>query len=309
MKRIFLSCVAFSGLVSLSPTDTQAQLFNRGGHHRGHHHAGYCDTCEMPQADCACSQPVPVVTMQTRPVVTTQMRAQQVTTYRDVSETRMRSQQVVENIPVTTYKNVTVDEGGYQMVWVARPVTKQVAQTIVQQQVKTVAVPVQVTRRIPQTTTQMIPVQTVQHVTEQVAAPMMTMPIAYQTAAVAGCDLCGNQQAFGMSMLAPQFGYAAPQYQYAPMTATAIPTMPPITVASPQTAYATTPYLQPEAAQWQNIPARPVPAPVPGGYETVPARSVPAPRDEATVPARKTSMFNGVPSAAAVWQLRGTSTR
>ena len=137
-----------------------------------------------------------------RPVVSTHLQARQVTTYCDVNETQMRSQQVVENVPVTTCKNVTVDEGGYQMVWVSKPVTKQVAQTVMQQRVKTVAVPVQVTRRVPQVSTQMVPVQTVQYVNETVPLQM--------TAVATDCSTCGGRFA-AAPVFAPQFTAAPTQ--------------------------------------------------------------------------------------------------
>ena len=313
MNRILSSCVTLASLACLNLPAADAQLFRRPGFHHAHHahHAGCCDVCDMPEAQCSCSQPVPVVTTRTRPVVTTQLRAQQVTTYRDVTETQMRHQQVLENVPVTSYKNVTVDEGGYQMVWVSKPVNKQVAQTTVQQQMKTVAVPFQVTRRVPQLTTQMVPVQTVQHVTEQVVMPSMAMsipaPMTFSMAATPGCDSCGNTHAFGMPMFAPQLGYLPPTSQFAPYSSFATTQLPPVAINSPQTAFGPTPLSQPqpELPQWQTVPARTAP----DVYETVPARAVPRPTDETAPAPRKTSMFSGVPSAAAVWQLRSTSTR
>lgn len=50
----------------------------------------------------------------------------------------------LEQVPVTSYRNVTVDRGSYQMVWVPKPVSQQVAQTTMQSRVsyRTVAVPV-----------------------------------------------------------------------------------------------------------------------------------------------------------------------
>ena len=212
----------------------------------------------------------------------------------------MQQKQVVENVPVTTTKNVTVDEGGFQMVWVPKPVTKQVAETTLQQQVKTVSVPVQVTRRVPQMATQMVPVQSVQYVTEHV--PVQAMAIARPA-----CSTCGNSQAFGMPLFAPQIGYA-PAYQAVPYATAVIPQTPVSTVPTQQTASITAPAYQPTPAQQETVPARSTPEP----YETVPPRGgVPMPKDEATspAPARKTSMFNGVPSAASVWQSRNSVTR
>ena len=286
MNRTLLNCLALAGLASMIPGNVDAQ----------------CRKCAQkaivaPVVPMAVA-PANCTISQTRPVVTTQLRPQAVTTFRDVTETQLQQKQVVENVPVTTTKNVTVDEGGYQMVWVPKPVTRQVAETTVQQQVKTVSIPVQVTRRVPQMATQMVPVQSVQYVTEHV--PVQSMAIARPA-----CTTCGNGLAFGTPLFAAQLGYA-PTYQAVPYATAVIPQIP----ASPsqQTASITAPAYQPTPTQQETVPARSTPEP----YETVPARgAVPMPKDEATspAPARKTSMFNGVPSAAAVWQSRNSVTR
>ena len=291
MNRTLLNCMALAGLVSIMPANVDAQ----------------CRKCASQQAMLPpvvpmAAAPANCTISQTRPVVTTQLRPQSVTTFRDVTETQMQQKQVVENVPVTTTKNVTVDEGGFQMVWVPKPVTKQVAETTLQQQVKTVSVPVQVTRRVPQMATQMVPVQSVQYVTEHV--PVQAMAIARPA-----CSTCGNSQAFGMPLFAPQIGYA-PAYQAVPYATAVIPQTPVSTIPAQQTASISVPAYQPTApVQQETVPARSTPEP----YETVPPRGgVPIPKDEAAstpAPARKTSMFNGVPSAAAVWQSRSTVTR
>ena len=276
MNRTLLNCLAIAGLGGLIPSGVSAQ------------YAGYPVNCTISQ---------------TRPVVTTQLRPQAVTTFRDVTETQVQQQQIVENVPVTTCKNVTVDEGGYQMVWVPKPVTKQVAETTVRQQVKTVAVPVQVTRRVPQTVTQMVPVQSVQFVSEEV-------PVQAMAVAAPGCNTCNSRRAFGPARMAPQLGYFPPVYQtvpygtavVSPYTTATISTVPVVVAPLPQTAY------NPAAV----YPTATNPDPAHSSndsYETVPARSVPVPKEEAAVPARKTSMFSGVPSAATVWQTRNTVTR
>ena len=105
MNRTLLSCVTLAGLASMFPTDAVAQY------------------CQSPS-------PINCTLSQTRPVVTTQLRPQQVTTFCDVTETQVQHKQVVENVPVTTCKNVTVDEGGYQMVWVPKPVTRQISSIV-----------------------------------------------------------------------------------------------------------------------------------------------------------------------------------
>lgn len=296
MTRVLWGCFLCAGIGGLIPETSQAQLFRRPFHK-------CCETCEMPHAQCSCTQ--------TQPVVQTQLRAQQVTTFRDVTETHVRNETVVENVPSTTYRNVTVDEGNYQMVWVPKPVTKQVAQTVVQQQVKTRAVPYQVTRRVPQISTQLVPVQTVQHITETVpfSMPMTAMampaPIAMPIAA-ASCNSCGHSSmAMGLPYLSSQIGYAPSFVPAAPMTAS-IPTMPAITVPLPQTALAPTP-IAPESSveQWQTIPARGSSESRSRSYESPSSRAVPAPMDEAShSPPRRTSMFVPAPSAATVWNSR-----
>lgn len=301
MTRVIWGCLLCAGIGGLIPETSQAQLFRRPFHE-------CCETCEMPHARCSCTQSQPVV--QTRPVVQTQLRAQQVTTYRDVTETHIRNESIVENIPSTTYRNVTVDEGNYQMVWVPKPVTKQVAQTVVQQQVKTRAVPYQVTRRVPQISTQLIPVQTVQHITETVpfSMPMTAMsmpaPIAMPVAA-ASCNSCGHSStAMGLPYLSSQIGYAPSFVQLAPTTAS-IPTMPAITVPLPQTALAPTPITaEPSTEQWQTIPARGTSESRSRSYESPSSRAVPIPMDEASQIPRRTSMFVPAPSAATVWNSR-----
>ncbi len=266
MNHTLFSSVVMASLVTTLPSLAEAQVCG-------------------PAMNCTITRP--------RPVVSTQMRPQQVTTFCDVTETQVSQRQVIENIPVTTCKNVTVDEGGYQTVWVPKPVTRQVAQTTVRQQVKTVSVPVQVTKRIPQISTQMVPVQTVQYINE-------TVPVQ-ATAMASTCNTCGGgSPMIGSQIFAPQIGYGMQQYQPAPYSQAMVPTMPAITVPSTYQSAAVT------------IPSsRPTPvAPVPNAYEeTVPARNVPAPRDEAIAPARKTSMFTGVPSAASVWQRQSTYQR
>lgn len=134
---------------------------------------GCCETCHQAPAACSCGA--------TQPVVQTQLVPRQVVTYRDVAETTFRDECYTEQVPVTTTRQVTVDEGGYQMVWVAKPVTRQVSQTTMVTQSRTRRVPMQVMRRVPQVTTQMVPVQTVSHVPVaappmMAAAPMMSAP-------------------------------------------------------------------------------------------------------------------------------------
>jgi hypothetical protein len=306
MRQFVSAWLLLWGVFAVVPESADAQIFRRPKR-------GCCETCEMPHANCTCTQ--------TRPVVQTQLRAQQVTTYRDVTETHVRNETVVQNVPVTTYKQVTVDEGAYQMVWVPKPVTKQVAETVIQQQAQTRAVPYQVTRRVPQLTTQLVPVQTVQHITETV--PMTAWappPVSFQAAS--SCNSCNApfSTAFAPQFTASQFvapQFAAPQQfgtaiapsaQSAPITA-AIPTMPAIPVPMPQTALGPLPPPENSPEQWQTIPSRPAPGAA-RTYESPSSRNVPIPMDEARVTSPRAGRFVPAPSAATVWNSRqGTSMR
>lgn len=110
-----------------------------------------CVTCTQPVSACTCAPPV----QQTRLV------PQQQVSYRDVLETQYRAEHIAQQVPVTRMRNVTVDEGNYQMVWVPRVVNKQVSETVIEQRVGTRIVPYQVTKRIPQVTTTLVPQHTV----------------------------------------------------------------------------------------------------------------------------------------------------
>ena len=236
--------------------------------------------------DFSSSGPINCVITRPRPVYTTHLCPQKVTTFCDVTETQVCHRQVVENVPITTCKDVTVDEGGYQMVWVSKPVTRQVAQTVVQQQVKTVAVPYQVRRRIPQTSTQMVPVQSVQYVNETV--PIQMTPFA------GSCSTCGGNQSMGLPLLAPQYGASTQPYRPmpnpAPYSSQTIPTMPAIDLP-----------FYPNSGN--SMPRTEDGIRVPGSVEeTVRARGVPAPQEDEIPLPKKTSKFSGAPSAASVWK-------
>jgi len=307
MKQFLWAWMLLSGVFAVMPAPADAQLFGC---------RGCCNRCQRPHATCSCAAAQPVMQTQLRPVVQTQLRAQHVTTFCDVTETHVRNETVVQNVPVTTYNQVTVDEGGYQMVWVPKPVTKQVAQTVIQQQAQTRAVPYQVTHKVPQVTTQMVPVQTVQHVAE--AVPMMTMaapPVRFQAAA-SSCNTCNSRNSqFSTAFAPPQ--YFAPQYgaamiqpmPYAPtMTTATIPTMPTISVPLPQTALAPLPAPENSTEQWQTIPSRPS-SPIPAPYDSPSSRSVPIPMEEARSISPRSGKFVPAPTAATVWSSRQNSFR
>ena len=291
MRQFLWAWMLLSGAVAVLPGPAEAQLFRR---------RGCCEKCEQPPAACTCTQ--------TRPVVQTQLRAQQVTTFRDVVETHMRNETVVQNVPVTTYKQVTVDEGGYQMVWVPKPMTKQVAQTVIQQQAQSRAVPYQVTRRIPQVSTQLIPVQTVQHITETVPMTAWAPPQVTFQAAASSCNTCDSplSTAFAPQYFPPPMTTAiAPQPQYSP-AAPAIATLPAISVPLPQSARAP----ESQSDQWQVIPFRSnAPTASPNQSYDSPSRSVPMPMEEARNHSPRSGKFVPAPTAATVWNSRQSALR
>lgn len=110
----------------------------------------------------------PVFQTQLQPMVQTMLQPQQVISYQTVPQIQYQRQTYVENVPVVSYQNVTVDEGGYQMVWVPRPVQKQVAQTVLQPQVRYRDVAVQVNQQVAQVHTQLVPQQTLSYVPQTV---------------------------------------------------------------------------------------------------------------------------------------------
>ena len=158
-----------SGLVPVGLMSTQlsAGIFSSG-----------CRSCQRPVSTCNCTAQ--------RPVVETQMIPQQVTTYRNEVVTQYRQEAVTQNVPVTTYRDMVVDEGSYQTVYVPKQVTKRIPQIGYQQQVAYRSVPYQVIRQVPQVVTQMVPQQVTRY-----------QPYSYQTIQAApfvasACDPCGG---------------------------------------------------------------------------------------------------------------------
>jgi len=93
-----------------------------------------------------------------------------------VQETHYRNEQYTECVPQTTMECITVDEGCYQMVWVPKPVTKQVPKTVMTQRVACRSVPYTVTRNVTECTTQCVPIQTTRYVCETTRLPCVTTP-------------------------------------------------------------------------------------------------------------------------------------
>lgn len=300
MVRHLLICLGIAGLSAVTASSASAQVFG----HRGH----ACHQCQLPVAQCHCQS--------TRPVMQTTLQPQQVVTYRDVTETHTRQEQYVEQVPVTTCRNVTVDEGSYQSVWVPKPVTRQVSQTVMSQQVKTRTVPYQVTRRVPEVTTALRPVQSISYVTDtiplppgvaqpSIAQPQLAQPQYVQPQFVQSpVDPCLPS---GSQTYQPLLGSAySPSPQ--PISTGAVFNTPTIIAPTPRSASlgnslnSPTPAV-PSGGVWQPIPARHAQEPA---YDGGSSRPVPRPDDAAKLP-RKTSMTAPAPSAAMVWSSRHSS--
>lgn len=120
----------------------------------------------------------PVAISQTtiRPITETRFIQRPVRTCRQVQETHYRNEQYTECVPQTRMECITVDEGCYQMVWVPKPVTKQVPRTIMTQRVACRQVPFTVTRNVTECTTQCVPIQTTRYVCETTRLPCVTTP-------------------------------------------------------------------------------------------------------------------------------------
>jgi hypothetical protein len=212
--------------------------------------------------------------------VQTHLKAEQVTTLRPVTETQVRQETYIEQTPVTTVHNVTVDEGGYQMVWVSKPVTRQVARTTVTQQVKSRQVPVQVMKMIPETTTRMVPYQTVQHVPEIV-------PVVGPVLTAAPCTTCGHT-----ALWPAPIGLAA-ELPLLP-TITALPATTPLSAHTPTPITAAAPSPADDDG-WHTIQPR-------AATELEEGRPRPVPADAIRpISHQSPRRFTPVPSAAKVW--------
>lgn len=122
----------------------------------------FCGACQMAPSGCGCGGPVPMMSpapvLTPGPVITpspvlpgpTMMGPSPcITTMQPVIRTEIRQQAKIIDVPVTTYRQVTVDEGSYQQVWVPKLTTKTVQQTTIQKQVRYENVPYQVVQQVP----------------------------------------------------------------------------------------------------------------------------------------------------------------
>lgn len=232
MIRPFAKLLSAAALLAATPSIVPAQIFPIGGHH-------CCPSCQ--QVECCCEQ--------TRPVVETRFRPEQYTTYRNVTEMRTERQQVMETVPVTAYRQVQVDKGQYQMVWVPKMVTECVPETRFEQRVSYRDIQRPITRQVAETHTRMVPYQTVHMQTQQFRTVM---------AAPAPCATCLPSGAAPILGMAPPM---APAMTFAP-SMPAAPYAPPSTASS----YSLPPIPQSTAVpQSAGIPSMPAITVTPGG--------------------------------------------
>jgi hypothetical protein len=138
------------------------------------------------------------------PVVETRYRQENFMTCRTECRSACRQEAYCETVPTTCIEHVTRDEGCYQMVWVPKPVTRQVCKTVYQQRTAYRSVPYQYTVQVPQVNTRVVPEQTVRYVqkTQTFTEPMQPIcPPPVPNCAVPNCAVPG---------LAPQASNAAP---------------------------------------------------------------------------------------------------
>lgn len=276
-----------------------------------------CKKCRQPAPQCACQAVHVVPQISYQPVVETQHVTRPVMTQRDVVETRYRAEAYNETIPTTAYENVTVDEGGYQTVYVPKMVTKQVAKTVYQNRTSYRTVPYQVTRRVSECASQTVPVQTIRYVPTTAGTILFGAPTTAYS-------------------LPPTYAGGYPVVSPAPVTTAWQPT-PAFTPTPAPTSTAYVPTPAPAAYVPEPYEPRPAPisrhhehrlAPVPdprfsqqeatpiyrrtaystdafGAYEPVVAEPLPPVRHAE----RGSSLFAPAPSAATVWRANGPTYR
>ena len=231
-------------------------------------------------------RPQPVIAAPATPAISTQYRQQQIVTYRDVPTVEYRREAQIATVPVTAFRDVLVDQGSYQTVWVPKLVTQRTAQTVYQQRLSYRTVPYQVNRRIPQVSTRLVPQQTLRYVPQTawaVSGPIG--PLTISTVPI-----------------------------YAPGTAT----LPPLAVTSVRTAQKSSKskvgpvpdpkFMEPPLAddydEWSTVRARKSST---QADERMTVHRIARPSERPT-PARSASgtnsLFVPAPSAATVWQTR-----
>ena len=251
----------------------------------------HCHRCQRPVTNCGCAAPmmvqpimpaapqmIPQTTM--HPVYETKYCPKQIVTNRTVTETQYRAETYTETVPIQTTENITVDEGHWQQVWVAKPVTKQICKTAYTQRVGCRTVPHQVTKVVPEVSTTMVPIQTVRYVARQTCVPACPT------------DPCPPTVGTTMSAYPTLSAYPLPTPEY--RTAYVPPTTPaydmaPVANPVPDARYLDVPPSAAPYGQPQSIPRR---APTPTSYA-----------DELAPRVSAAGRFSRpAPTAAAVWR-------
>ncbi len=158
--RAMLLLVAISFIF---PSSAQTQLFSDPSNTR-------CRGCQPSQPCCPLvhkyghPQPAfqqhrisnPVFNAPSSPAINTHFRQQKIVTYHDVPSVEYRRKIQIDIVPATMFRDVLVDQGSYQTVWVPKLVTQRTKQTVYQQRLSYRTVPYQVNRRIPQLSTRLV---------------------------------------------------------------------------------------------------------------------------------------------------------
>ncbi|MEX0704339.1 MAG: hypothetical protein WD069_19720 [Planctomycetales bacterium] len=282
MKSLFRCGLMVLSLAALAPTAAEAQYFPAS-------YPDPCGTCARPAAQCTCHA--------ARPVVETRYRQENVVTYRNVAETQYRQEAHVERVPVVKHEQVTVDEGGYQLVWVPKPVTRAVARTECEDRVVYRTVPQTVVRQVPEVSTRLVPEQTVRHVPQTFTTAYVATPCVDDCAPVAAAPPVAN--------------CAVPRETVTLREPVPAPRAAGVELERP------VPYPTPDPTSsrgyddWSTIPSRTSSR---GGastssYDPIPARTVSnATRVPSTRPSAR-GLFVPAPSAASVWQYRSDTSR
>lgn len=197
------------------------------------------------------------------------LRPEMMTVMQPVTRTEIHQEAYTVDVPVTTYRQVTVDEGGYQQVWVPKLVTKSVPETVVQKEVRYRTVERQVTQNFPQTITRLVP-QQMQAMTPPPPTASPAGPVATPTGSSA------------RPATTPAEGIIVPS-PYSP---------PPAGQNSTADAQAST---SDHASQWRKVPQKVT--------ESAPSSSVELQSFERQEPSAPRRLFSPVPpTAATVWQ-------
>ena len=177
----FLTCCAFLWALGLCGSPSDCRVWAQ-------HSGRCCESCRQPAARCCCARPM------LRPVVQTEYTQRQVLREREQVATEYRTEPVQERVPATIVENVTVDEGGYQTVWVPRLTTKAVPRTVWQNRTSYRTVPYQVTRRVPEYAWETVPRQVVRYVPAD-SAIIAQAPQEYRSPIVSARPLMPAQTA------------------------------------------------------------------------------------------------------------------